>query len=87
MGQRLVVEAEEVARAVAWKSLMWTGVAGDAPADLVGFAMDVPAADAAASHPEREGVRMMVAPGDGGHADAVVAERRAAKLGSPDDER
>ena len=63
-------------------------VFGDVPADLVGFADDLAAFDAAASAPHREGGGMVIAAGIGrAEACAVFAERGAAEFGGPHDER
>src|SRR5207249_8877066 len=56
------------------------------PADLVGLAEDGSSLHAAAGHPDREAERMMIAPGDGGIAGAVLAQRCAAKFRQPHDQ-
>src|SRR5687767_3810404 len=62
IGEAQVVEAEQVQeRGVEVVDV--DGVARDAPADVVGGAVDVPTLETAARHPDREGEGMVVAAG------------------------
>src|SRR5262249_6930000 len=86
VGQAAVVQAEQVQqRGVEVVDV--DGVAGDAPADVVGGAVDVAAADAAAGQPDGEGEGVVVAAGHVGVAAAVLAQRRAAELRQPQHQR
>jgi hypothetical protein len=82
-----VVEAEQVQhRGVEVVDV--DGVCRPAPADLVGLAVDLPALEAAAGHPEAEGEGVMVAARPWRHlAAAVFGQRRAAELAGEDDQR
>src|SRR4051812_38228604 len=63
-------------------------IAGHAPGDLVRLADDLAPLDAAAGHPDAEGVRMVVAAGDARILTGpILAERRSAELRVPHDER
>src|SRR5688572_19447922 len=58
----------------------------DVPADVIRLTDDLPAAHAAAGHPQAKCERMVVAPGNTGTSLAVFAERGAAKLAHPEHE-
>src|SRR5438552_1156018 len=86
VSERFVIEAEQVQeRGVEIVDVH--RIADDAPADLIGLAVDVPAAHAATRHPDRESAGMVIAAGHRGHADAIVAQRRSAELRAPHDQR
>ena len=80
-----MVEAEEVEEGGV-EIVDVDGVFNDVPADLVGFADDLPALDAAAGHEDRKRERMMVATGVGRSAATVFAQRRASELARPNHE-
>ena len=72
---------------VACRSGTWTLVFDDVEAHLVGGTEGDTTFDAAAGHPHREGLRMVVAAQAATERDAGLDHRRAAKLTAPDDER
>ena len=76
-----------VCRIVACRSWMCTAVFDDVEAQVVGLAVDDARLDAAAGHPHREGLRMMVAAQLAAERRVALDHRRAAEFASPDHER
>ena len=70
---------------LACRSFRWTRSSDGAQAELVGGPDDLAALDAAAGHPDREAVRIVVAAV--GAAGAAVGHRAAAELAAPDHQR
>ena len=70
---------------LACRSLRWTGSLDGAQPELVGVADDLAALDAAAGHPDREAVRIVVAPFRA--VRAAVRCRAAAEFAAPDHQR
>ena len=62
-------------------------IGGNGEPELVGFAVAVAAAGAAAGHPHCEAVGIVVAAQHLAFAGAALAERRASEFAAPNDER
>src|SRR5258707_689875 len=86
IGEPLMIEAEEMQDG-GMEIVHRDGIASDIPGEVVGLAIDLADLHAAPGHPQAEGAGMVIAPGDLLKPRTVFAERGAAKLGAPDDER
>ena len=78
IGELCVVEAELVQNRRV-QVVHVDGIFGDVPRDVVGLADDLAAFDAAASEPEAESVRVMIAAGDGALAGSIFTAGRRPK--------
>src|SRR5262245_21342546 len=86
VGEPLVVDAEEVQKG-RLEVVDVDRVFGHAHPQFVRFAITDAGLHPAASHPEREGVGMMVAAPLGAIVQVALQERRTAEFAPPDDER
>src|SRR5437588_12205806 len=82
----LVVEAEQVQDG-RLKVVDVHRLVDDVEAEVVGFAIGHAAPDAAASQPDRERLRMVIAAEAATERRVALDHRRSAELAAPDDER
>ena len=84
--QPLVVQAEEP-QDCGVHVVYVDGILRDTPADVVCLADDLTTFHATSRKPHTEGIRMMVSARDRLEVDSIFAERSAAELATPDDQR
>lgn len=86
IAELVVIQAEQM-KDGGVKVMHRDGITRDMPGEIIRLTMNLPTFDTAASHPQTEGARMMVATGDGFVSRPILAQRRAPEFTAPDYER